>query len=142
MILRQTGAGINSAAGWATLFAMAPDDPSDFDHPEVRQWAMILHLSVFAGYLVPLAGLIAPIVIWQMKKTDLPGVDAHGKVVVNALISYVIYAIGAVILVLFVIGIPLLIALAVIAVVFPIVGAIKANQGELWPYPLTIKFIA
>ena len=37
------------------------------------------------------------------------------------------------------IGIPFAIVLAIVAVVFPIVGAIKANDGEVWKYPCTIE---
>ncbi|MEQ1904162.1 MAG: DUF4870 domain-containing protein, partial [Pirellulaceae bacterium] len=51
-----------------------------------RTWAMILHLSVFAGYLVPMAGLLAPILIWQLKKNEMPELDAHGKMVLNFMV--------------------------------------------------------
>lgn len=54
---------------------------------QTRQWAMFLHFSILAGFLFPLAGLVAPIVIWQLKKTELPGIDVHGKVVVNWILS-------------------------------------------------------
>ncbi len=107
---------------------------------DARTWAMFLHLSVFAGYVVPLAGLIAPIVIWQIKKDEFPEIDAHGKIVVNAIISYIIYAFVCILLVFVIIGIPLLIGLGIIAIVFPIIGGIKASNGELWPYPLSIRF--
>jgi uncharacterized Tic20 family protein len=39
-----------------------------------------------------------------------------------------------------IIGIPLLVAVAVLSIVFPIVAAIKASNGEVWKYPLTIRF--
>lgn len=104
-------------------------------------WAMILHLSVFAGYVVPLAGLIAPIVIWQLKKTEMPEIDEHGKNVVNFLISMVIYVSAAILLTVVLIGIPLLIILGIVAIVFPIIGAIKANDGEVWPYPYMLKLV-
>jgi uncharacterized Tic20 family protein len=102
---------------------------------------MFLHLSLLAGFLVPLAGLIVPIVIWQLKKEDLPGLDAHGKVVVNWIISGIIYAILCCLLLFVIVGIPLLIALFVVGIIFPIVGAIKANDGIVWNYPLTITFL-
>ena len=100
-----------------------------------------MHLSQFSGYVVPLAGLIVPIVLWQLKKAELPGIDAHGKVLVNWIISEILYAIGFVILVFVVIGIPLLIVLGILGIIFPIVCAIKANNGEVWRYPLSIPFI-
>jgi len=108
---------------------------------EVRQWAMFLHLSLLAGYLVPLAGLVAPIVIWQLKKAEMPELDVHGKIVVNWLISYVSYGIASLFLACVLIGIPLLAALGIVGIVFPIVGGIKANNGEVWQYPLSIRFL-
>lgn len=107
---------------------------------QTRQWAMFLHFSQFAGYVIPLAGLIAPILIWQMKKNEMPEIDAHGKVVLNWMLSAVIYAVASIVLIFVLIGIPLLLALAAVAIIFPIVGGIKANNGELWKYPLSIPF--
>jgi uncharacterized Tic20 family protein len=107
---------------------------------ETRKWAMFLHLSVFAGYVVPLAGFIAPIVIWQLKKKEMPELDAHGKVVVNFLISMIIYSVIAGILTLLLIGFLLIAVLVIVGVAFPIIGGIKANNGELWPYPGMIPF--
>jgi uncharacterized Tic20 family protein len=108
---------------------------------EVRQWAMFLHLSLLAGYLVPLAGWVAPIVIWQLKKAEMPELDVHGKIVVNWLISFVIYFIASFLLTCVLIGFPMVVALVIVNVVFPIVGGIKASNGEVWPYPLSIRFL-
>ena len=101
---------------------------------------MALHLSQFAGYVVPFAGFIAPIVIWQVKKSEMPEIDLHGRIVLNWIVSLVIYTGLSILLALLLIGIPLLWALAVIGVVFPIVGAIKASQGEAWRYPGSMGF--
>ena len=68
---------------------------------EARQMAMFLHLSVLAGFIVPFAGLIVPILIWQMKKDELPLIDVHGKNVVNWIISALIYTVICFILWLF-----------------------------------------
>jgi uncharacterized protein len=107
---------------------------------ETNTWAMILHLSLLAGLIVPFAGLIAPIVIFFIKKDSLPGIVPHGYVVFNWMISAFIYAIVSAILVFIVIGILGLIAVAILSIVFPIIGGIKASDGEVWPYPLSIKF--
>lgn len=108
---------------------------------ETRLWAMFLHLSLFAGYLVPFLGLLAPILIWQIKKEDLPEIDKHGKMVVNWIISVIIYGIIFSILSIVLIGIPLLVILFVLSIIFPIIGGINANNGKLWKYPLTFKII-
>jgi hypothetical protein len=61
---------------------------------ETRQWAMFLHLSILAGFVVPMAGLVVPIIIWQVKKADLPGIDAHGKNAFNWIVSKIIYLVA------------------------------------------------
>lgn len=123
------------------------DDARDFDdyrepgtEKDVNQWAMILHLSQFAGYAAPLAGWIVPIIMWQMKKDEWPEIDAHGKNVANWLISQILYILISIPLVFVIIGIPMLIAIGVMGVAFPIIGGLKANRGEEWRYPCTIKF--
>ncbi|MFN8742312.1 MAG: DUF4870 domain-containing protein [Pirellula sp.] len=102
---------------------------------------MLLHLSVFLGYVIPFGGLIAPILIWQLKKEQFPDLDQHGKMVVNFIISMLIYSVIAFVLTFVVIGIFIGIALMVIGVAYPIIGAIKANNGEFWKYPLILQLL-
>ena len=109
---------------------------------DTRTWSMLIHLSQFAGYVVPLAGLVVPIVLWQIKKNDLPGVDAHGKVVANWIISQMIYFAIGLALCFVIIGFPLLIVLGILSIVSTIIGAVKANNGEVWKYPLSIQFFS
>jgi uncharacterized Tic20 family protein len=61
--------------------------------------------------------------------------------VVNWLISSLIYFVVSLVLAIVLIGILGLVALGIMSIVFPIIGGIKANNGELWEYPLTIKFL-
>lgn len=114
---------------------------SHLDHSsEVRTWAMVLHLSTFASYIIPVAGVIAPVVIWQVKKDQLPEIDAHGRIVINGIISFFIYMFVGVVLTFVLIGIPIVVIVGVMAIAYPIIGAIKASNGEVWRYPLTIPF--
>jgi len=101
---------------------------------------MFIHLSQFCGYLIPLAGLITPIILWQIKKNDSEIIDKHGRIVANWIITELIYGIVFGLLCFIIIGIPLVFALVVVSIVFPIIGGIKAYKGEVWPYPLSIKF--
>jgi len=105
---------------------------------ETKTWAMILHLSLLSGLVVPMAGLIVPIIIYVIKKDSLPGLAPHANVVFNWMISAVIYAIVSIALMIIVVGFLTLFAVAVLSIVFPIIGAIKASEGEVWPYPLSI----
>jgi uncharacterized Tic20 family protein len=108
--------------------------------PDVNKWAFFLHLSQLLGLVVPLLGWVAPVVLWQLKKDELPGLDVHGKIVSNWILSALIYGVVCGVLVFLLIGIPLLAVLGLLTVIFPIVGAIKANGGEAWKYPLSIPF--
>lgn len=101
---------------------------------------MFIHFSLLAGLLLPGAGFIVPVVLWQIKKNELPGVDAHGKVVTNWLLSALLYGVACGILTLLLIGLPLLAVLGLLSLIFPIIGGIKANEGTVWSYPLSIRF--
>jgi len=112
--------------------------------------AMLCHLSTFAGLLgIPFGNVIAPLVIWLLNKDKSPFVDFHGKEAINFQISLYIYGfvgfvigfILAIVLVGFVILLLLIPVLFIFWIVAVIVAATKANQGELWEYPLSIRFL-
>jgi uncharacterized Tic20 family protein len=107
---------------------------------QTRQWGMLLHLSILAGYPLPIVGFVVPILIWQLKKTELPGLDEHGKNAVNWIISAMIYGVACGILYFVFIGMILLPVLVICTVVFSIIAGIKANNGEVWKYPGAIAF--
>jgi len=113
----------------------------DIGEKNARKSAMFLHFS----QLTPLVGFIATIIIWQVNKEKVPGLDEHGRSVANWLISCVVYLIVSAILSaigLFFIGDGLIIALSVCYMVFPIIGGLKAKKGEVWRYPLAIQFFS
>lgn len=111
---------------------------------DARMWAMFCHLGGLAAFL-PLApvlgGVIAPLIIWQIKKDDFTFVDKQGKEAVNFQISMALYALAAALLCFVCIGIVLLPAVCIFDVVFLLIAAVKANDGVHYRYPLTIRFI-
>lgn len=102
---------------------------------------LFLHLSGLAQTFLFPFGMVAPILIWQLNKDKTPALDAHGKMVTNFMISLTIYAVASVILMFVLVGFLTILAVGLVGIIFPIIGAIKANNGEFWEYPLTIKFI-
>lgn len=122
-------------------FNMQPMGPTSLQTPDQRQMGLFLHLSQLANVILFPVGIIVPIVLWQTNKEKMPALDAHGKMVVNWMISFTIYAIVSIILMFVLIGFLTIIAVGIMGIVFPIIGGIKANNGELWEYPLTIKFL-
>lgn len=103
-----------------------------------NSYLMLMHLSQFAGIIIPLAGFIIPILMWITNKDTNANVDMHGKNILNFMISFAIYA---AILTITLIGIRLAIVVGIVYVVFVILASIKANNGEYWRYPFTIQFI-
>ena len=106
-----------------------------------KMWAMFCHMSAFAFFVFPFGHVIGPLVIWMIKKDEYKMVDDQGKESLNFQISISLYAIVAVLLIIVLIGIPILIGIFIIDFIFIIIASIKANDGELYRYPLTIRFI-
>mgnify|MGYP001024989056 CR=1 FL=1 len=114
---------------------------SEIPKPE-RTWAMFAHLSSFLGYTcIPLANIIAPLIIWQVKKDDMPFASDQGKECLNFQISMLIYVIISAILIIILIGVAFLVILYVMNIILTIIAAIKANEGVPYRYPLTMRFV-
>jgi len=103
-------------------------------------FCMLLHLSQLASFIIPLSGLIIPIVMWVIAKNKSAEADQHGKIVLNWIISVFIYSVVIGLLCVILIGFLLLPVLVIVAIAFPIIGALKANDGVAWKYPLSIPF--
>jgi len=106
-----------------------------------RTLAILCHLGAFVGFIVPFGNIIAPLVIWLLKKEESAFVNASGKGALNFQISMTIYCIVAAILIAVAIGAVLLPVLVGFNMVMVVMAAVKANRGEEFAYPLTIKFI-
>lgn len=122
-------------------FNMQQMPSSSLQTPDQRQMGLFLHLSQLANVFFFPIGILAPIILWQTQKEKIPAIDAHGKMVANWMISVTIYTIVSIVLMFVLVGFLTILAVAVMGLVFPIIGAVKANNGELWEYPVTIKFI-
>ena len=119
--------------------APAPAAAPVTDHErETNQWAMFIHFSMLAGWVIPLAGLIVPIILWQIKKDELPGIVPHAYIVLNWMISSLVYAAICFVLLIIIIGAFGLVALGLVTIIFAVIGGLKANEGIIWEYPGTI----
>lgn len=98
-----------------------------------------MHLSqllIFAGGI----GIAAPIVMWAVSKDDSRAANRHGLVILNWYISALIYGLVAGALCFIFIGFLIVPVLMALTVIFPIICAVKSNEGTLWKYPLSIQF--
>ena len=122
-----------------------------------RSWCIGLHLSGLFGILFPfaLAHVLAPLVLWLIKRAESPLIDATGKEVLNFQLSFTIYfalagalCFGSTLLCLVLVGFVLLpVALILSGVLFliwlvcTIIAAVKTSNGENYLYPMTIRFL-
>jgi uncharacterized Tic20 family protein len=119
-----------------------PPGPSSPISADERQMAMWCHLASLAGFIVPGGNLLGPLILWLTKRETMPFVDREGKESVNFQISIFIYAlVSAVLIPVFCIGIFLLVAVGIFALVYAILAALEANKGNPYKYPLCIRFI-
>ena len=109
---------------------------------EDRQTLMLTHLSQLLNYITGFGGLIVPLVLWTTNRDKIYQMDEQGKSIVNFQLSMMIYAIICIPMIFLLgLGILGLIAVGIISLIFPIINAIKVNNGETPNYPMTIDFI-
>jgi uncharacterized Tic20 family protein len=102
-----------------------------------KLWNVLCHLSAFLG-----VALILPLIVYLVTKDDPNStIPQHAKETLNFHISLFIYAIISGILIVVVIGAFMLGAIAIAGFVLAIIGAVKASNGELYRYPLTIRLV-
>ncbi len=107
---------------------------------DVKQFTVLMHVSQYAGFLVPFAGIVLPIVMWASFNDKHPLIDTHGKNIINFMISFFIYAVITGLLSFLLIGIPFFIVILICGLILPIIGAIKAGNNQVYKYPATILF--
>ena len=112
---------------------------------EAKMWGMLAHLGTLSGYLTGgLGWYLAPIIVWIAKKDDDKFIIEQCKESLNFQISLLIYLIAIGFSVLLIIGIlliPILFILPLLQIIFVIIASVKANNGESYLYPFTIRFI-
>lgn len=106
-----------------------------------RTWGMVAHLSSFVGLLIPFGSIIAPLVIWLVKKDQSVFIAENAKEALNFNITIGIAALVCWILVFVLIGVLLGAVLAVYWLIMVILAAIKGNEGSIYRYGVSIRFV-
>ena len=103
-----------------------------------KLWATLIHIGgILFGFLPAVIGYL-------VLKDRGPFIRAHTQTALNFQISLLIYSIAITIIGVVTLGVGFLlfVPLGIVALVFMIMAAIKANEGQYYSYPLTIKFIS
>jgi uncharacterized Tic20 family protein len=107
---------------------------------EDRQLLLFTHLSQLLSYVTGFGGFIVPLVIWLIQKDKIAHMDTQGKQILNFQLTMLIAAIISIPLMFILVGFVIAAAVALLTLIFPIINAIKANNGEPTHYPLSITF--
>lgn len=103
---------------------------------------MLCHITALAGFVgVPFGHLLGPLICWLAKKNEMPFVDDQGKESLNFQITVTLAILACIPLMFVCVGVILAIAIGIAAMVFVIIAAVKANDGERYRYPWTIRLI-
>ena len=129
----------------------------------VRTWSMLCHLSALAGLLFGLGSVLGPLLVWQIKKNELPEIDQHGKEALNFQLTILIINIVASVVFIGFLGaafgfgrfwrspfslfsggfgiVSILVIINLVAWILAVIAGLKANNGEFYKYPIAIRFI-
>jgi len=144
----------------------APSLDSSAPAETERHWAAMAHLSavllaLLTSWAAGVAGVVAALVVWLLKKDDSPFIAEHAREALNFNLSMLIYACAAVAIgiglagaTVFTLGIGLILtlpagillllacaAIAVLWLVCSVIATVKAWNGEHYRYPLSIRLV-
>jgi uncharacterized Tic20 family protein len=99
--------------------------------------AMLCHL------LGALLGILGALIMWLVKKDDHPFIDDQGKEAVNFHLTLLIAQLVCLVISFVTCGFGAILHLVplILQWVFGIIAAVKANNGEWYRYPMSIRFI-
>ena len=102
-----------------------------------RTWGMLAHLSYFLTFVIGVS-CVAPLIIWIVKKDKSEFIEDQAKEALNFQLSAMIatLALGVTIC-----GIPLILVVLIMSIVYSIQGGMAANRGERYRYPYTFRMI-
>ena len=118
----------------------APDQQRELS-PDERNWGMFCHLAGFAGIIIPFGSIIGPLIIWLVKRDEMPFVNYNGKEALNFQITVMIGFVGAWVLMFVLIGALLMPLLLIANLVFCILAAVAVSKGEHYRYPFAIRLL-
>lgn len=128
-------------ADWEEIDETKP--PPSIASEDERQWCLFAHLGGFAGYVLPLLGnILLPLILWAVKRHQMPALDAHAKAAINFQASISIYFFISWMLASYIIGVFLMVAVALLQLISMLQAMNAVNKNEVYKYPLSIPFLS
>lgn len=129
------------------LTAASPP-PSGVPSPEERQWGLFGHLSALTGLFTGgIGNIVGPLIIWLIKKDTMAFASDQAKEALNFNLTLLIIAVVLTLVTVFTFGLgifitmPLAVILGIAWLVLTIMAAVKANNGEAYRYPFTLRLV-
>jgi len=107
-----------------------------------RTWGVLVHAAAFVGLVVPFGNILAPLIIWAIKKEDSRFVDDNGKQAINFQITWTVLLFLVGLTIFIVIGLVLVPLVALAWVILVIIAIIRASNEKVYDYPLTLDLIS
>lgn len=129
--------------GYAPPGAYQPGPaPVGYANSDEKTFALIAHFGGAAGALISLGplGFVGPLIAYLAKGQQSPTVRAHAVAALNFQILWSIIAFVVVLFSWCLLFLPSLVVMA-IQIIFGILAGVKANEGQLYKYPMSITMI-
>lgn len=109
--------------------------------PEERKWSILAHAVALTGILVPITNILSPLIVWMIKKDELPLAAEQAKEAVNFNITVILVALACLFLTILGIGVPLLILLGIAWVGLTVTAIVSVGGGHPYRYPFTLRLV-
>ncbi len=106
-----------------------------------RTWGILVHAAAFVGFVVPFGNVLAPLLIWAIKKDESRFVDENGKEAVNFQITWTALLFLSALSVLVVVGFVLLPVVALAWLILVVIAILRASDEQVYDYPLTLDLL-
>jgi uncharacterized Tic20 family protein len=107
-----------------------------------RKWAALAHVAALAGIVVPFAGnVLGPLVVWFLKKDSMPFVADQGREALNFQLTIFLASAIGFFLIFLGIGVPLILLLFAVDLVFIWIATFKASEGVAYRYPWSLRLV-
>ncbi|MEO3779048.1 DUF4870 domain-containing protein [Micromonospora sp. B11E3] len=110
---------------------------------EDKTWVLVAHFGGAAGMFLGggVLGWLAPLIALLARGNQSPTVRAHAVAALNFQLLWSVIALVGWILTCILIGVLIGLAAMAVGIIFGIVAGLRANEGQLYRYPMSVSFI-
>ena len=117
--------------------------PPGFANNDEKTWALVAHFGGAAGMFVGggILGWVAPLIAMMSKGKESPTVRQHAINALNFQLTWSIVGLIGLLLICVAVGVLGVLAAYAMGIIFGIIAGLKANEGQLYNYPASIKMV-